>query len=72
MKYITGDVYAFDVLETPPPFNTKINLITKHGIQIIGVCNKSDVHHYIAWYPLLKIPKTVKERWNLEHGIQSA
>ena len=58
-NYRTGDLYAFDVIEVPPPKNTKINLITKYGIQHTGIYQEG---FHIAWYPLLKIPKSVKER----------
>ena len=57
-NYITGDLYAFDVIEVPPPKNTKINLITKYGIQHTGIYQEG---FHIAWYPLLKIPKSVKK-----------
>lgn len=63
MKYITGEVYAYDPLENPPPLNTKINLINKYGVQSTGFWNDE---FYIAWYPLLRIPKSVKERQSNE------
>lgn len=71
MKYLTGEVCAFDPEVHPPPRDTKINLITKYGIQTIGFW---DDESYIAWYPLLKIPASVKERLKYDkfNSVQSA
>lgn len=60
MKYITGDTYAYDIKIFPPPFNTKINLITKYGVQVVGTYSQDLEDFYIAWYPLIKIPITAK------------
>ena len=39
-NYITGDLYAFDVVEVPPPKNTKINLKQNMEFNILEYIKK--------------------------------
>lgn len=57
-----SDTEAYDPILYPPPKGAKLNLITKYGLQEVGTYKKG---YHIGWYPLLKIPETVKVRRKL-------
>ena len=63
LVYATGDIYAYDALLYPPPLNTKINIISGGFVQRVGAFNPN---YDLAWFPLLKIPLTVKERMRIK------
>ena len=63
LVYATGDIYAYDALLYPPPLNTKINIISSGFVQRVGAFNPN---YDLAWFPLLKIPLTVKERMRIK------
>ena len=63
LVYATGDIYAYDALLYPPPLNTKINIISDGFVQRVGAFNPN---YDLAWFPLLKIPLTVKERMRIK------
>ena len=63
LVYATGDIYAYDALLYPPPLNTKINIISGGFVQRVGAFSPN---YDLAWFPLLKIPLTVKERMRIK------
>jgi hypothetical protein len=50
-----------DPTEAPPPTGTKLLLLTTWGIAVIGTWPK-DGKGYVAWSPLPRIPKQIKEK----------
>ena len=63
LVYATGDIYAYDALLYPPPLNTKINIISGGFVQRVGAFNPN---YDLAWFQVLNIPLTVKERMRIK------
>jgi len=58
--YTEEGYIAYDPEDKAPPLGVKIYLINRFGVAVLG--EWSDSGEYIAWAPLLKVPKSVKER----------
>ena len=62
MKYqTTSEVLCYDPKEYPPPLNTKIYCVSKYGVGRLGYWVED---FDIAWYPLPKLPQSVKDLIN--------
>lgn len=67
MKYqVSSDTYWLDPVTNPPPMGTKIQVLSKYNVASIGTF-QPDFH--VGWYPLLKVPKTIKERIQNERNF---
>lgn len=57
----TGNEYAKDIESVPK--NQRVILITKNGIAVTGIYYAEG--EFIAWSPIPKIPKHIKEKHNV-------
>lgn len=62
----TDEVYCYDPNVYPPPKNKQVWCVSKYGIGRKDVFN----HDFdIAWFPLPKIPESVKRNLNFNKGF---
>lgn len=57
--HCVGEFECYDATLVPPPLNTKLFVISKYGVARIGTF---DPNYDVAWFPLLPMPQTVKQR----------
>jgi hypothetical protein len=57
-RYATGNAYWRDPVEEPAPRATKVLLLNPSGVAVIGHW----AHWAIAWAPLPKIPRHIKDK----------
>lgn len=68
-NHCVGEFECYDAALVPPPLNTKLFVISKYGVARIGTF---DQNYDVAWFPLLKIPDSVKQRIANGSDLQSS
>lgn len=58
-NHCVGEFECYDAALVPPPLNTKMIVVSKYGVARIG---KFDPNFDVAWFPLPRVPQTVKQR----------
>jgi hypothetical protein len=64
--HCVGEFECYDAALVPPPLNTKLFVISKYGVARIGTF---DPNYDVAWFPLLRMPQTVKQRISDDKGL---
>ncbi len=59
INHAVSELECYDASICPPPLNTKLFVISKYGVARIGTF---DLNYDVAWFPLLRMPQTVKQR----------
>lgn len=58
-RHCVGEYECYNAQIVPPPLNTKLFVVSKYGVARIGTF---DPDYDVAWFPLLKLPDSVKQR----------
>lgn len=66
--HCVGEYECYDAALVPPPLNTKLFVISRYGVARVGTFNPN---FDVAWFPLLKLPASVKQRIADGRDLQS-
>lgn len=58
-NHCVGEFECYDAALVLPPLNTKMIVVSKYGVARIGTF---DPNFDVAWFPLPRLPQTVKQR----------
>lgn len=58
-SHCVGEYECYDAQTVPPPLNVKLFVISRYGVARVGAF---EPNYDVAWFPLLKLPDSVKQR----------